>query len=119
MERVRFFRHQDKEILFVDLAGCVPADVESIIRSLPDVVTAQPLASVRLLADFTGAAFNDETLRVMKESAIFDKPYTKKTAWIGADDFPHISRKSISDFSRRDFPIFHDRLEALEWLTKD
>jgi hypothetical protein len=43
------------------------------VRAVPDYVTAQPLGSVLLLVDFTGASFDQEALRAMKECAAFDK----------------------------------------------
>jgi hypothetical protein len=41
-------------------------------------VTARPGASVLILSDFTGASFGQEAIRVMKETAVFDKPYSVK-----------------------------------------
>jgi len=43
---------------------------------------------VLLLVDFSGASVDLETVRTIKESAVFDKPYVKKSAWIGAKNFP-------------------------------
>jgi hypothetical protein len=119
MERIRFITHQGKQILVVDLAHCPSAEVERTLRAAPDYVTAEPLRSVLLLADFTEATFNEETVRVMKGTATFDKPYIRKTAWIGTQSLPDLFRKEVSDFSKREFPVFRTRTEALEWLTKD
>ena len=119
MERIRFITHNGKQILLVDLSSCSPTEVERLVRSLPDHVTAQPLQSVLLCADFTGASFNDDTLRIMKEVAIFDKPHIKKTAWIGTESLPYSFREDVGRFSRREFPEFKNTAEALEWLTKD
>ena len=33
--------------------------------------------------DFTGASFDEDALRAMKECAVFDKPYIKKATWVG------------------------------------
>lgn len=55
----------------------------------------------------------------MKESAVFDKPYVKKTAWVGVEAFPPRVQEDISTFSRRDFPIFKNKEDALMWLAKD
>ena len=55
----------------------------------------------------------------MKESAVFDKPYIKKSAWVGAENFPEALSENIKTFSRRDFPAFKTRDEALTWLAKD
>jgi len=119
MERIRFITHHAKQILVVDLTHCSAAEVEKTLRAAPDYVTAQSPRSVLLLADFTEASFNEEALRVMKETATFDKPYIKKTAWTGTQSLPDSFRKEVSDFSKRDFPVFKTRTEALEWLTKD
>lgn len=55
----------------------------------------------------------------MKEAAVFNKPYIKKSAWVGAESFPEESRRSLKTFSGREFPIFKDRADALEWLAAD
>jgi hypothetical protein len=55
----------------------------------------------------------------MNESAVFDKPYIKKSAWVGAEGFPEAFRDSLKSFSRREFPTFKTRLEALDWLVED
>ena len=55
----------------------------------------------------------------MKESAVFDKPYIKKSAWVGAEHLPEAFSEDIRSFSRREFPTFKTREEALTWLTKD
>jgi hypothetical protein len=117
--RIRFITHRGKQILLVDLSRCSPAEAEEILRRVPDVVTMQPLRSVRLLSDFTGASFTAETLRTMKETAVFNKTHVSKTAWIGADSLPASLREEVSRFSRREFPIFDDRNSALDWLAED
>ena len=55
-DRIRFMSHEGKQILLVDLSYCPAAEVEEILRALPDVVTKQPRGSVLILSDFTGAS---------------------------------------------------------------
>ncbi|MBV8475312.1 MAG: hypothetical protein JOZ36_01500 [Acidobacteria bacterium] len=119
MERIRFITHQGKEILLVDLSNCSAKEVERIARSVPTHVTTQARGSVLLLADLTGASFDREAIRSMKESAVFDKPHIKKTAWIGADSLPHVYQDGLRTFSRRSFPTFRSREEALDWLVTE
>src|ERR1700722_4832916 len=106
MKRARFITHAGKRILELDLVRCSASEVENVVRALPDHVTAEPMASVRMLVDFTGASFDDEALRTMKETAIFNKAYVKKTAWIGTETLPESHREDVSKFSRREFPVF-------------
>lgn len=116
-DRIRFITHQGKQILLVDVSHCSPVEVERIIRAVPEIVTTKPKRSVLILSDFTGASFDDEALRTMKETAVFDKPYVKKSAWIGVETLPTKFAETMKDFSRRDFPAFENREEALDWLA--
>jgi len=118
-ERIRLITHHGKQIVVVDLSNCSARDVETIVRSVPEYVTTRPLGSVLLLADFTGASFDDEAMRVLKETAVFNKPHVKKSAWVGAESLPEVFQQNIKSFSRREFSKFRNRLEALEWLAAD
>src|ERR1017187_6887099 len=118
-DRVRFITHQGKSILLVDLSNSSAAEVEKILRALPDVVTTRPRSSVLGLTDFTGASFNGEALRVLKETAAFDKPFVKKSAFVGIENLPQGFSENVSSFSRREFPAFKTRDQALAWLAKD
>ena len=117
--RVRFIAYHGKQILLLDLSNCTATEVEKIIRAVPELVTTQLRGSVLILSDFTGASFNQEALRTMKEAAVFDKPYVKKSAWVGADSLPQVFFEDMRNFARREFPLFKTRDEALSWLSKD
>jgi hypothetical protein len=118
-DRIRCIAHQGKQILVVDLSHCRESVLEDTLRKLPDVVTAQPLFSVLILADFTGASLDAQSLQVLKETAVFDKPFVKKTAWIGGEDIPWEYLKTLRSYSLRDFPLFGSYDEALAWLVQD
>jgi len=57
----------------LDFSNCSASEVERISRTVPDYVTVQPRGSVLILTDFSEASFDRETLRTMKETAVFDK----------------------------------------------
>jgi len=103
-DRVQFITHQGKQILTIDLSNCPAGRIEKIPRALPEVVSAHPRNSVLILSDFTGASFNDEAIRVMKESAVFDKPYVRKSAWIGAQHIPHEFVETLKRYSGTRIP---------------
>lgn len=87
-ERIRFIDHQGKKILLVDFSSCPANEVERIARAVPDYVAVNPRGSVLVLTDFTGASFDRDALRAMKETAVFDKPFVKKSAWLGTESAP-------------------------------
>jgi hypothetical protein len=118
-QRIRFIDHRAKKILFVDFSNCSANEVEEIARSAPDYITVQPRNSVLVLTDFSGAAFDRDALRAMKETAVFDKPFVKKSALIGTEDLPASFYDELKSFSRRDLLVFKTREEALDWLAVD
>jgi hypothetical protein len=118
-ERIQSIRHQGKQVVLVDLSNCSAVEVGKIVRIVPEHVTAQPLGSVLVLVDFTGASFDQDALLAMKECAVFDKPYIRKATWVGAGNLPHAFEKDLKAFSRREFPTFKTREEGLNWLVGD
>jgi hypothetical protein len=118
-EQIRFISHQGKRIHFVDFSKCSAAEVEKISRTVPDFVTVEPRGSVLILSDFNGASFDKDALRTMKESAVFDKPFVKKSALIGTETLPKQFYEAMKIFSRRELPIFATREEALAWLVEE
>lgn len=116
--RIQFITHQGKQVLLVDFSNCSASEVKEICQAVPDLVTTLPQNSALILSDFTQASFDKEAIQAMKETAVFDKPHVKKSAWVGAENFPLEYSKSVSSFSRREFPAFKNREEALDWLVK-
>jgi len=70
-----------------------------------------------LLVDSSGSVDGEATRTIKKR--VFDKPYIKKSASIGAKDFPKDFYSEIESFARRGMPIFDSRREAVAWLVQD
>jgi hypothetical protein len=119
LEPIRFINHQGKEILLVDFSNCPANEVEEIARAVPEYTTVKPRGSVLMLTDFSGAAFDRDAVRAVKETAVFDKPFVKKSALIGTEDLPASFYNELISYSRRDMLIFKTREEALVWLVAD
>jgi hypothetical protein len=118
-DRIRFINHEGKKILLVDFSDCPANEVEEIARAVPEYVTVNPPGSVLVLTDFIGAAFDRDALLAMKETAVFDKPFVKKSALIGTEDLPVSFYDELKSFSRRELLTFKTREEALAWLVAD
>jgi hypothetical protein len=115
-ERIYFVHHLGKKILLIDFSNCPASEVEDVARRVPDYVTAEPRGSVLVLTNFTGALFDRDAIRAVKETAVFDKPYVKKSALLGVDDLPVSFYEELQSFSRRELLSFKNREEALAWL---
>jgi hypothetical protein len=64
-------------------------------------------------------AFDRDALRAVKETAVFDKPFVKKSALIGTDDLPGSFYSELKSYSQRELLIFKTREEAVSWLIAD
>jgi hypothetical protein len=66
-----------------------------------------------------GASSDKEGIRVMQQTAVFDKPHIKKSAFVVAECLPQRFSESLKSFSRGEFPAFNSRDETLAWMAKD
>ena len=119
MERVRFRTHKGKQILLADFSNCGPEQVTKIAVEVQRIVTKQSPQSVLILTDFSGARFSRAAFTRIKEVAVFDRPYVKRAAFVGAESLPNAFYEDLKTFSRREFPRFRTREEAMDWLVKE
>jgi hypothetical protein len=118
-DHVRFVSHRGKQILIIDLSNCSSDEVEKTLRAVPNLVMTHPRNSVLILSDFTGASIDRAAILAIEETAVFDKPYVKKSVCVGIENFPERYREDLAIFSGRQFPAFRTREEALTWLVTD
>ncbi len=116
MDRIRFITHRDQRILLADCTNCMPDEVATLADLLPEFVTREPLGSVLLLGDFTGAQFSREAVEHIKIAAVFDRPHLKRSAWVVTENLPKVFYDSIRTFSARKIPTFATREEAMDYL---
>jgi hypothetical protein len=118
-DRIQFITYKDKRILLVDCSNCTVEQLEQLSALVPARVTAEPRGSVLLLADFTGATFDRNTVDRLKPSLVFDRPHIKRSAWVGVERIPKVFYEHLKVFSQRELPAFKTREEAMEWLVQD
>jgi hypothetical protein len=118
-DAIRFITHKGKQILLVDCTNFSPEEIVKISRVVPRYVTAQPRGSLLVLADFTGAKFDKRIMEAIKPGLVFDRPYIKRSAWIGTENLPKVFYEDLKVFSQRDLPTFKSREEALDWLVSE
>jgi len=117
-DRIRFVEHQGRRILLIDVSHCSAHELAKLAQVVPSYVQSEPLGSVLLLADFTGAEFDRIAIDRLKESAVFDRPHLKQSAWVGIEKLPKVFYEHIKSFSRRELPTFRTREEAMQWLVE-
>jgi hypothetical protein len=117
VERIRFVTHRDQRILLLDFTNCSAEDVATISEHVPGLVRGEPVGSVLVVADFTGAEFNREAVEEIKIATAIDRPHIKRAAWVLSHNLPKTLFDSICNFSARDFPVFETREAAMDYLV--
>lgn len=118
-DRLRFVSHKGQVIFLIDFSRCNAKQMLSLINTIRMIVARHAPGSMLTLADFTGAEIDKNVATRMKEVLVRDRPYVKKSAWVGAESVPHVFYENIKSFSQRDFPAFETREQAMDWLVAE
>jgi len=118
-DRLRFVKHKGHAVYDIDLSHCPAKEMMLLLDQIRADMARHEPGSILVLADFTGAQVDKNVATRMKEVLVLDRPYVKRSAWIGTESLPHIFYEHFKTFSQRDLPIFKTREEALEWLVKE
>ena len=116
-ERLRFIQHKGHNILLIDLSGCTNKEMILVLEQIKAAVERHEKGSLLILSDFTGTHIDKKVATRAKEVLVLDRPYVKKSAWVGTEDLPHVFYENFKTFSQRDLPTFKTREEALDWLV--
>jgi hypothetical protein len=118
-DRLHFIKHKGHAIYVIDLSECSANEMLLLLEMVRASVTRHAHGSLLCLVDLTGAHFDKDVATKAKEVLVHDRPYVKKSAWVGSESLPHVYYENFKSFSQRDFPLFNTREEAMEWLVED
>jgi hypothetical protein len=118
-ERIRFIEHSGKKILLIDLTQTAAKDLMILLAQVQATIAEQPRNSLLSLADFTGATIDRNVAARIKEVLVLDRPFIRRSAWVGTTELPRVFYENFKSFSQRDLPLFKTREEAMEYLVKD
>jgi hypothetical protein len=118
-ERIRFIEHKGKKILLLDFSHAPALEMIPLLGQVRTTVAKHEPKSVLALAEFQGAEIDHEVAMKIKEVLALDRPYIKKSAWIGSEHIPHALMENFHFFSQRETVTFKTREDALEWLIQE
>jgi hypothetical protein len=119
MDRFQFIEHQGKKILLVEFGNCPKPEMFELLKHVQATIAEEAPNTVLTLADFTGAHVDKEIAEEMKKILTMDRPFVKRSAWVGTASLPKVFYENFKSFSQRDFPAFETREAAMDWLVKD
>jgi hypothetical protein len=118
-ERLRFIKHKGHAIFLIDFSHCAEKEMLLLLDQVRADVARHEPGSVLTLADFTGAEVDKTVATRIKEVLTLDRPYVKRSAWVGTESLPHVFYEHFRNFSQRDLPLFKTREEAMDWLVQE
>lgn len=118
-DRIHFVEHKGKQILLLNFSHAHAHEMQLLLEYVRATVAKQGHAGVVTLADFTGAEIDHAVAMKIKEVLTLDRPFVKKTAWVGAESIPHAFMENFHNFSQREITTFKTREEAMEWLAEE
>jgi hypothetical protein len=118
-ERLRFIKHEGHAIYVIDFRDCKKKELLSLLDQVRASIARHAPGSLLILAEFTGAQIDKAVATRMKEVLVLDRPFVKRSAWIGTESLPQVFYEHFKNFSQRELPVFKTREEALEWLVKE
>ncbi len=118
-DRIQFIKHQGKQILLLDFSHANAHEMQLLLEHVRITVAKHARVSLVTLADYTGATVDHAVATKLKEVLTLDRPFVKKTAWVGTESIPHAFMENFQNFSQREIVTFKTREEAMDWLVKD
>jgi hypothetical protein len=118
-ERLHFVKHKGHSIYIIDFSHCGEKEIVLLLDLVRADISRHEAKSVLTLADFTDALIDKNVATRIKEVLVLDRPYVKRSAWVGTESLPHVFYEHFKNFSQRDLPSFKTREEAMEWLVTD
>jgi hypothetical protein len=118
-DRLRFIKHKGHAVYLIDFSRCSAKELLLLLDQIRVGMSQMPPASVLVLADFTDAEVDKHAATRMKEVLTLDRPFVKRSAWVGTDSLPHVYYENFKTFSQREIPTFKTKDEALDWLVKE
>lgn len=116
-DRLHFVKHKGQAILVADFSQCSTREALMLLDMIRVTVAQQEPKSLRILANFEGARIDKKVATRVKEVLVLDRPYVKRSAWIGTESLPRVFYEHFKSFSQRELPTFSTREEAMDWLV--
>ena len=118
-DRIHFIEHKGKRILLLDFSHATAPQMLLLLDYVRTTVAQHDRESVIILADFDGAEVDRTVAMKIKEVLTLDRPFVKKSAWVGSERIPNAFMENFQSFSRREIVTFKTREEAMDWLVEE
>ncbi|HEX6589969.1 MAG TPA: STAS/SEC14 domain-containing protein [Longimicrobiales bacterium] len=117
--RTRMITHRGVDIMLLDYSDMIDTDASlEEIRKTKELISLQPLGSVRTLTYVAGSRYTAPIIEAMKDLVAHNKPYVRAAALVGMNTLHRIIYRAVVAFSRRNIQVFEDLDAAKDWLSE-
>ena len=116
-DRIHFIEHKGAQILLLDFSHATAQQMQLLLEHVRITVAQHARESLVTLGDFTEATVDHAVATKIKEVLTLDRPFVRKTAWVGTESIPHAFLENFHSFSQREIVTFKTREEAMDWLV--
>jgi hypothetical protein len=119
--RSNWIEHQGKKILYQDFSKNFynSAAVKAELAEVQNIVTSQPLNSVRVLSDFRDTNVGSDLLSAMNSASAATKTHVQKTAVLGVTGMKRKLADLLTALTGQPLKYFDDMEAAKNWLIED
>jgi hypothetical protein len=119
--RSHWIEHKGKQIFYQDFSKNLydSIAVQTELSKVRNVVTAQPLNSVRVLSDFRDTNVGSDLLSTMNNASAATKGYVRKTAVLGVTGMKRKLGDLLIAMTGQPLKYFDDMEAAKDWLVED
>ena len=118
-DRLRFVKHNGQAIFLIDFSHCKEKEILLLLEQVRAIISRHAKGTMLTLGDFTDAEVDRKVATRLKEVLTLDRPYVKRSAFVGVESMPHVFYENAKSFSQRDIPAFKTREEAMDWLVEE
>lgn len=108
-ERLHFIKHKGHAVYSIDLTDCTAKELLVLLDLIRADIARHAPGSVLTFVDVTGAQVDKQVATRIKEVLVLDRPYVKRSAWVGTESLPHVFYEHFKSFSQRELPSFKTR----------
>lgn len=119
MARLAFIKHQNRDILHVDLSGAhddAPEGFE-VLRELGEILARSEPDSVLAMADISEAYLSPKVFQTIKENAFKNRGAVRAAAIVGATGLKKLLMNVVTRTLAKNVQLVDTREQALAWLS--
>ncbi len=119
MKRIKFIKHHDRRICFINFSDAEAKEVIKIIGVARKLIASQEPKSVLTLTDVTNMHYDKTMLMALKQYTTHNKPFVKTGAIVGiSGPLMKMIYSAVLAFSKRkNLKIFDSVEKAKDWLA--